>query len=70
MNTYWANFAKTGNPNGDNLPTWPGYNLQSEEILNVDLNGKVEGMADPRKARLDVIEKAFSNRARRQSRGI
>lgn len=70
MNTYWANFAKTGNPNGDSLPTWPGYNLQSEEILNVDLNGKVEGIADPRKARLDVIEKAFSNRARRQSRGI
>lgn len=24
MSTYWANFMKTGNPNGEGLPTWPG----------------------------------------------
>ena len=25
MASYWANFAKTGNPNGGNLPNWPAY---------------------------------------------
>jgi para-nitrobenzyl esterase len=70
MNTYWTNFAKTGNPNGKGLPAWPLYNTQKEEILDVDLDGKIVGKTDPRKARMDVIEKAFKQRERLQSRGI
>lgn len=70
MNTYWANFAKTGNPNGKGLPVWPLYTLQKEEILDVELGGKVVGKPDPRKARMNVIEKAFKKRDHLQSRGI
>jgi para-nitrobenzyl esterase len=25
MGTYWSNFAKTGNPNGEGVPNWPIY---------------------------------------------
>ena len=70
MNTYWANFAKTGDPNGNGLPAWPLYNTQKEEILDIDLDGKTVGKPDPRKARLNVIEKAFKQRDRIQVRGI
>ena len=69
MNTYWANFAKTGNPNGEGLPEWPVYNIQNEEILDIQPDGKLVGKPDPRKARLDVIEKAGTLRNHIQSRG-
>jgi para-nitrobenzyl esterase len=69
MNNYWANFAKTGNPNGKGLPVWPLYNMQKEEILDVELDGKAVAKPDPRKARLNVIEKAFKRRDHLQTRG-
>lgn len=69
MNAYWTNFAKTGNPNGEGLPLWPEYNTQNEVILDIQPDAKIESKSDPRKARLDVIEKAFKYRARIQSRG-
>jgi para-nitrobenzyl esterase len=69
MNTYWANFAKTGNPNGKSLPVWPGYDTQKAEILDIELDGKPVGKSDPRKARFNVIEKAFKQRDRLQLRG-
>ena len=25
MSSYWANFVKSGNPNGTGLPEWPKY---------------------------------------------
>jgi para-nitrobenzyl esterase len=70
MNTYWTNFAKTGNPNGKDVPVWPLFDTQNEEILDIELEGKPVGKPDPRKARLNVIEKAFKQRTRLQSRGI
>jgi para-nitrobenzyl esterase len=70
MNSYWTNFAKTGNPNGEGLPPWPLYDTQKEEILDIGSDGTPVGKPDTRKARLDVVEKAFKKRDQIQSRGI
>ena len=54
-NTYWVNFAKTGNPNGPGLPIWPAYNARNDVLLDFSPGGPVAG-SDPWKKRLDLIE--------------
>lgn len=61
MNAYWANFAKTGNPNGKGLPNWPVYDNNKNEVFEFTSDGSAGSFSDQRKARLDVIEKAFDN---------
>lgn len=69
MNTYWTNFAKTGNPNGSGLPSWPAYHPNQEQILDVELDGKIVVKPDPRKTRFDVVEKSNKLKKQIQSRG-
>ena len=38
MNTYWAQFAKTGDPNEDGLPHWPRYTEATDELLEFTMN--------------------------------
>jgi para-nitrobenzyl esterase len=70
MNTYWVNFAKTGNPNGSHLPNWPKYSIIKNQILEFKADGKPGSSSDMRSTRLDVIEKSVLIRNKLQTRGI
>ena len=41
MSSYWANFAKTGDPNGLNLMQWPKYNKATKQVMEFNTNNKV-----------------------------
>jgi para-nitrobenzyl esterase len=56
MSSYWVNFAKTGNPNGKDLPLWEAYNKELGIIL--ELGDKVILQKALFKKELDFLEKA------------
>eukprot|EP00105_Crassostrea_gigas_P036829 XP_019920977.1 PREDICTED: fatty acyl-CoA hydrolase precursor, medium chain isoform X1 [Crassostrea gigas] len=33
---YWTNFAKFGNPNGENIPLWPSYEINRKQYIIFD----------------------------------
>jgi para-nitrobenzyl esterase len=41
MQTYWSNYAKTGDPNGTGLPTWPKFDVKARAYLEFTDNGPV-----------------------------
>jgi para-nitrobenzyl esterase len=58
---YWINFARTGNPNGQGLPTWPAYTAEDNTLMAFSKAGAV---ATERfgQGRLDLLEAAYAER--------
>jgi para-nitrobenzyl esterase len=58
MMKYWVNFAKTGDPNGPGLPSWPAFNQNSEQVLYIDAT--IAAKPVPNLAQLQVLNDYFS----------
>ena len=54
MLTYWSNFAKTGNPNGEGLPTWDEYTSNGQVM---ELGEHVGPFEDKYLALYDLIDR-------------
>ncbi len=59
MQSYWVNFAKTGNPNGDGLPEWRMRDKNQNMLLKLD--DEIEMMEDPYNALYKVVDEYQQN---------
>lgn len=59
MSSYWANFARTGDPNGAGLPVWQAHQVgASERAIILDADPSSEQL--PTKARLELYDKLYA----------
>jgi len=58
MNSYWVNFAKTGDPNGEGLPVWPRENGKGTGLMGFNRDGMIQFGPDPREDQLNLVEQA------------
>ena len=55
VSDYWVNFARTGDPNGDGLATWPRYRTAEDEWL--EFGETIAATREVRKAKLDLFDR-------------
>ncbi len=60
MSGYWANFIKTGNPNGDGFPKWEPYTSDGKKIMVLGITQESKTM--PNSAALDFLYKKMSGK--------
>ena len=58
ISTYWVNFARTGNPNGENLPTWPNFTSTHQQVMC--LKTIPETCATPNRSQLEAFDGYFA----------
>ena len=59
MQNYFANFIKSGNPNGTGLPNWPAYSSETNyQRMRLDVEPRVE--PEPERARYLVLDKTYA----------
>ena len=57
MQTYWTNFARTGDPNGTDLPKWPVYDSPQWQVMYLDAHPAAK--PDPYRARYLFLDKVW-----------
>jgi len=58
MQSYWINFAETGNPNGSGLPHWPNFTEEDQKVLYFNATTRSEPI--PNLEKLKAFDRYYS----------
>lgn len=58
ISSYWVNFAKKGDPNGEGLPHWPAFTNSGAQVMNLDDPSKAIDV--PNLPKLEVLDGYFA----------
>ncbi|PSB16076.1 carboxylesterase [filamentous cyanobacterium CCP2] len=61
FHTYFANFAKAGDPNGNGLPTWTQVDPAQPDLMMFTLEARALMGPDPWNDRLDLVEQTVKD---------
>jgi para-nitrobenzyl esterase len=64
MQAYWTNFAKRGNPDGEQLPAWPAYQADSRKYLEFHDNGRISAGEQLRQKQCEVFAESLKKNSR------
>jgi para-nitrobenzyl esterase len=59
ISSYWVNFARSGNPNGEGLPKWPAYSAGDDQTM--ELGDHVGPSSHINKAGLDFFDSYYQS---------
>jgi len=62
MQSYWTNFAKSGNPNGPNLPNWPSFDGSNQTAMEFTQQGIAQARTHSRPAFCSLDVDALKSR--------
>ena len=65
MSTYWVNFAKHGDPNGEGVPKWPAFSSKNPQVMYFNQTPKVGPV--PSAEALQVLDGYFAWRRAAES---